>query len=93
MKDKIIIAVILGTLSGCSILPDSIPVEAQHLSHVTQHFGSHPTNYGTNVLFIGAKWEHGPVTFEVKDGYSTNLYDHRHEMFESSIKYEFRIRK
>ena|ERR1700757_3752321 len=49
-------------LSGCSTLrtlePNAIPIELNHVSHMTQHepFNAHPTNYGYDALSIGAKW-------------------------------------
>lgn len=90
---KYMYVLILFCLSGCAVMPDSIPVEVQHLSHVSQHFGRNPTNFGFEAVFIGAKWDRGPVQFEIKDGYSKELYDNKHEIFEASIKYEIRVRK
>ena len=91
MKYMYVILVIF--MSGCATLPDSIPIEVQHLSHISQHFGSHQTELGFEAIFVGAKWNRGPVQFEIKDGYSKELYDNKHEIFEASIKYEIRIRK
>ena len=52
---------IVFCLSGCSTLrtlePDTLPVELTHVSHLTQHFGANPTNYGYDALSIGAKWK------------------------------------
>lgn len=80
-------------ISGCAALPDSIPVEVQHTSHISQHFGSHCTNYGWNTVFVGAKWNNGPVSIELRDGYSMEQVDHRHEVFEANIRYEFKVKK
>lgn len=81
------------SLGGCAVMPDTIPVEIQHTSHITQHFGPERTNMGWNTFFVGAKWRQGPVNFEIRDGYSLEPVDGRHEVFEASIKYEFRLKR
>lgn len=56
---KILLSLIT-VLSGCSALrtiePNTLPVEFTHVSHVSQHFGPNPTNYGYDAFSIGAKW-------------------------------------
>lgn len=58
---KIILLSLIVLVSGCSTLhtlePNTLPIELTHVSHSTQHFGAHPTNYGYDALSIGAKWK------------------------------------
>lgn len=49
--------------SGCAALrPISIPIELDHVSHVSQHFGSERTNYGYNAVALGLKFRPLPYT-------------------------------
>jgi hypothetical protein len=69
-------AALLGCLavSGCaSVVPNSLRIEAQHASHVTQHepFTSQPTRYGSSVAMVTAHWNGPAHTFmEVGEGLS-----------------------
>ena len=68
--------VYLGVLIGASLTacaelkPVSVPIEVEHVSHASQHFGSDPTNYGYDAVSIGLKWRPLPyATVVVSEGY------------------------
>ena len=43
-------------LSGCVLMPDYVGVEAEHQSHLTQHFGPNQTNFGSEQLNLNLTW-------------------------------------
>jgi hypothetical protein len=43
-------------LGGCALIPDYAGPEMTHESHVTQHFGPDPTNYGSETIGLTAVW-------------------------------------
>lgn len=90
-KSLIIIAV-LG-LNGCaSLLPDSMPVEVSHVSHITQHFGDHPTNLGYTTIYVGFKWKREDFSVKVEEGYTHEHMDGMHEMFQATAEYDIPLR-
>lgn len=93
---KIFGAVILtASVAGCAELkPVSIPVEIEHISHLTQHapFTSNPTNHGANVVSAGLKWRVNGVTIQVMEGYSPDPIDGLHELFTAKAAYEIPLR-
>ncbi|HEV7611367.1 MAG TPA: hypothetical protein VGO37_05785 [Steroidobacteraceae bacterium] len=73
------IAVVVGvavyaiTSSGCAIVPNTVRVEFDHSSHMTQHapFSNAGTNYGSNVANVLAHWDTPGKTFiEIGEGVS-----------------------
>lgn len=77
MGSGIVLVALAGLMSGCATLePDSAGIELSHTSHITQHppfaelEGRHPTNFGYDVLGGYARWNAGPVWFQVDEGYS-----------------------
>src|SRR5271165_5456516 len=52
------------------LYPDALAIEAQHVSHVTQHqpFTATPTNYGYEAIDLALKWRYGPLQLVVSDG-------------------------
>lgn len=68
VRSFIVLALLL--LQGCAVLPNYVGPVLEHDSHVTQHFGSDQTNYGSEVLGVTALWvsaDGGPFA-EVTDG-------------------------
>lgn len=70
-----VIILTLVALLGCSTLrtlePDYLPVEVDHVSHLTEHqpFTDHPHSYGYNDIAIGAKWVPMPhLSITVSEG-------------------------
>jgi hypothetical protein len=59
-------------LSACSLLPDEVRPELEHMSHLTQHppFTDHETHYGSNMANLVIAWTPGPVRLEVAEGVS-----------------------
>lgn len=55
-------------LHAIDLRPDTVSLDLQHLSHISQHFTSDPTNYGTEFLSLQARWDFGRVHFTVAEG-------------------------
>lgn len=59
-------------LTGCTVMrtiePSSLPIEVTHVSHLTQHFGRDPTNYGYDAVSVGAKWRVSNLSLTVSEG-------------------------
>lgn len=85
------VAVVFAFLAmqGCAeLLPDAIPLEATHVSHISQHFGSHPTNYGYDAFYAGLKWKRGGWSLKLEEGYTPGRLDGMREVSEASIEYD-----
>lgn len=66
-----IFAVLL--LQGCAALePNTIGIEGDHVSHISQHFGPHPTNYGYDAIALTAHWQIAGTRayVELSEGYN-----------------------
>ena len=61
-------------LTGCALEPNSIRVEAEHTSHISQHFVSPDINAGFDALMVVAHWEGHGLFLDVGDG--INLSPH-----------------
>ena len=69
MITRVASSLILLCLTSCSLVPNSIRPEVQHMSHAMQHFGPDQTHYGVNTLELMAHWDIGKVAyFEVGEG-------------------------
>lgn len=51
-------------IGGCA----TVSVEVDHVSHVTQHFGSHPTDYGYDSANLVARWSREHLYAELSEG-------------------------
>lgn len=64
---------IIALCAVCQLLiPNTIRTEMAHESHVSQHFGPTPTNYGENLTGVVLHWDtpaHGYV--EIGESYRT----------------------
>lgn len=80
---------ILLLLSGCAHL--SIPIEAQHLSHVSQHF-EQGTSHGAETFSTGLRWRGSGVTVDLLDGWTSGI-DGRHEVFSARIATEIPLHR
>lgn len=56
MKTLCLALAVSAALSGCALAPTRASIEVEHTSHVLQHFGPHPTNYGFQSIGIDAHW-------------------------------------
>lgn len=66
------IVLIACLIEGCAVVPDSIRPEVQHMSHISQHFGSNPTNYGATTVEVMAHWDFPHSYMEVGEGIAVN---------------------
>lgn len=71
MIARIVIFLLPFLWANCNatdLAPDTVSVDLQHLSHTLQHFGSDPTNYGSEILSLKFQWDFGRFHFIVKEG-------------------------
>ena len=65
MKTLTILAVLL--LAGCAHVPEAVipqtSLVVEHVSHISQHFGSNPTNYGYDTASVDLQWKIGKHFF------------------------------
>lgn len=87
---KLVSSAALLALSGCSLMPDSIPLEVQHLSHISQHFDGSGENFGSQTVMTGVRWRRHGFQVDVLDGWTSGI-DGRHEVFSARISTEISL--
>jgi hypothetical protein len=86
----------LSVLTGCAELaPDYVKPEVEHISHFTQHFGPNQAADGYNqvAVFVGYNREvsggnGARAFFEIGEGYTVEMVDNRHEIFNARAGFE-----
>lgn len=58
------------SLSGCALAPNTIRTELAHQSHIGQHFGGDRTNYGAQYAEVIARWQVHGAYIDVGQGYN-----------------------
>lgn len=99
---KALLALLIASVSGCALEPNSIRPEIEHVSHAFQHepFTSHPTNYGYTQLSLVAHWEVRHAYVELGEGYNLDSADGNacgalyggHEVFTARAGYIFNLK-
>jgi hypothetical protein len=88
MKNTLaVLALLSGSVTGCAGT-FSIPIEAEHMSHLTQHF--HPDGqpmHGAEVISTGIRYRERYVTVDILDGWTDGI-DGRHEVFTARFSAE-----
>lgn len=91
----------VSALTSCATIePNAVSLEAEHVSHISQHFGAHPTNFGYDDLMLAARWRRGRFHWRLADGMVLEAQDPRvnekcygglwgpREVFEASAGYD-----
>lgn len=66
-----LVALSCAALSGCAILqPTQVELVADHVSHLSQHFGPDPTCLGYNALGVAAHWTAGRASLDVSETFN-----------------------
>ena len=84
-------------LTGCCLAPNAVRLEAQHTSHLTQHFGarsdcSQPGNCGWETIAVEAHWQTGGWFLDASEGYAVERCDNLHEVFNARAGYEWKVK-
>lgn len=91
---RIVCLLLIFALPGCAVLlPDAIPVEATHVSHLSQHFTERPTNYGYDAVYAGLKWKRGDWSLKLEEGYVIGRLDGMHEVSQASLEYDIPLHR
>lgn len=98
---RVVLVLALG-LSGCALAPQALRLEADHVSHLTQHapLTDHPTNYGYDSVNVVAHWTHSHWYLDVSEGAVLEACDADYcgalagprEVFTARAGYEFPLR-
>lgn len=94
----LLVVALLRLMTGCAellpaLMPDAIPLEVTHVSHISQHFAAHPTNYGYDAFYAGLKWKRGNWSLKLEEGYVAGRLDGMHEVSEASIEYDISLHR
>lgn len=66
-----LVALSCAALSGCaSIQPTQVSLVADHVSHLSQHFGADPTSFGYDAVGVAAHWQAGRAYLDVSETYN-----------------------
>lgn len=99
------ISILFFLLSGCSLLPDSVRPELEHMSHLSEHFGGNQQEYAVNMVNAVAHWDLARHTYlEIAEGYNVSPHWTRYNSYgeivgnnreESTVRigYVFEIKK
>jgi hypothetical protein len=59
---------LIDPADGADWRPSYYSIDLTHVSHASQHFGSHPTNYGYGALSLAAHWDRAHWALSVAEG-------------------------
>jgi len=88
-------------LSGCCLAPNTVRLQAEHISHASQHFDGTGRNFGAELVGVVAHWQVGHWFANAEEAYNFSqqpgvncpggLCGNR-EVFEASAGYEWRVK-
>lgn len=96
----------IAVIGGCASLePNSVRVYGEHVSHVSQHFETQPTNYGYEAISVELHYQRKGWFADIAEGVQLGARDtHVHgadsyggmlgprELFTARAGYEFQLR-
>lgn len=93
MKGKAICCTAL-LLGGCAAMPDSLLLEEQHTSHLSQHAGDQWADHQPGFDSVGAavKWQRGAAYVKAGEYYTFECLDKRHEVFQAAFGLEIKLK-
>lgn len=95
MYARIAVCALFVFVAGCCTLePNSVTVDSEHTSHIGQHFGANPTNFGYNVAEVTATWRDKKGNFvSLSEGYTFGgCLDGMHEVFTARVGHTFDLK-
>lgn len=106
MRTLMVVGAVL-CLSGCALEPNAVRFEAEHVSHISQHFGPNPTEYGFDAISLVAHWQYAHAYLDVSEGINVSPeFDGNRvvgpvygslagprETFQARAGYEFKLRE
>lgn len=101
MIRTLIISATATTLTGCCLAPNTVRLQAEHVSHASQHFGPNRTNIGAELVGIAAHWQTGGWFATAEEAYNLSPADGHtcngglcgnREVFEAQVGYEFKVK-
>lgn len=106
LRPLVIVSIASLTLSGCTVLePNAVRIYGEHVSHVSQHFETQPTNYGYEAISVELHYQRKGWFADIAEGVQLGARDtHVHgadsyggmlgprELFTARAGYEFQLR-
>lgn len=65
---RILLVLTVLCVAGCALEPNAVRMEAEHVSHISQHFGTAPTDYGFDAISVVAHWQVSHAYLDVSEG-------------------------
>jgi hypothetical protein len=76
-----LLAVAAGSIPAAAsdwYIPDEVNLEIQHISHVSQHFGSDSTDYGVEIASLAVRWTGHSWFLDIAEGAALNTCNDLH---------------
>lgn len=92
---------LIAALAGCALAPDTIRVEGEHVSHLTQHFGPDRAHIGAELVGVVARWQSGGAFIDVAEAWNFSPADGHvcdggicgcRETFTAAVGYIWRVK-
>jgi hypothetical protein len=88
-------------LAGCCLAPNTVRLQAEHISHATQHFDGSGCNFGAELVGVVAHWQFGGWFINGEEAYNLSqapgvncpggICGNR-EVFEAAAGYEWKTK-
>ena len=91
----------LLALTGCCLAPNTVRLQAEHISHASQHMDGTHGHIGAELVGLVAHWQTRGWFFNAEEAYNVSPADgHRciggicgeREVFEAQAGYEWRVK-
>jgi hypothetical protein len=99
---KTIIALVAtAALTGCALAPNTVRLQAEHVSHATQHIDGSGTHIGAELVGVVAHWQRKGWFVSIEEAYNLSPADRyrcdggicgNREVFEAAVGYEWRVK-
>ena len=88
------------TLSACALVPNTLRLQGEHMSHASQHMDGTHGHVGAELVGLVAHWQHGGVFLNLEESYNVSPADGHvcnggicgeREVFQAQAGYEWRL--
>lgn len=90
-----------ASLCGCAAVPNAVRLQAEHVSHASQHIDGSGGHIGAELVGIQAHWQWGHWFANAEESYNLSPADRyectggicgNREVFQAQAGYEFRLK-
>lgn len=88
-------------LTGCCLAPNTVRLQAEHVSHASQHFDGTGQHMGAELVGVVAHWQTGGWFVNAEEAVNVSPADRQRciggicgerEVFEAQVGYEWRLK-